>query len=55
MVGNDGNVRVCLRWDKVKNFVKNETPVLEPTELTYKVEITGETESQKHNRDIRNQ
>ena len=40
---------------KVKNLQRNKPQLVEPTEPIYEVEINGETEPQKKNRDVRNQ
>ena len=40
---------------EVRFLLSVKPPVTEPTEPTYEVEITGETEAQKINRGIRNQ
>ena len=40
---------------EVKVLLRTKTPVIEPSEPTYKVEITVETEAKKGTRDIRNQ
>ena len=39
---------------EVRFLVRTKAPVLELSEPTYEVEITGELEAQKRNRDIRN-
>ena len=36
-------------------LLRTKPPVIEPTKPTYEVEITGKTEAQKLNRDIRKQ
>ena len=53
--GNDEDGRFCQEGIEVRNLLGTKTPVQEPTELNYEVEIYGETEAQKGNRDIRNQ
>ena len=40
---------------EVRILLKTKPLVLEPTELTYEVEITAEIGAQKRNRDYRNQ
>ena len=40
---------------ELRNPQKNKPPLLEPTEPIYEFEITGETEAQKKNREVRNQ
>ena len=38
---------------EVRNLQKNKHGLVEPTEPMYEVEITGETEDQKKNREVR--
>ena len=38
---------------EVRNLQKNKPGLVEPTEPMYEVEITGETEDQKKNREVR--
>ena len=40
---------------EVRNLQKKRTPLVEPTEPVYEVEITGETDAQRKNRAVRNQ
>ena len=40
---------------EVRVFLRPKPPALVPNEPTYEVEVTGKTEAQKRNRDIRNQ
>ena len=40
---------------EVRNLQRNKPPLVEFTEPKYEVEITGETEAQKENREVRNQ
>ena len=40
---------------EVRNLQRNKPPLVEPIEPRYEVEITGETEAQKKNREVRNQ
>ena len=39
---------------EVRISPRTKPPVIEPTEPTYEIEINGETEAQKRNKDIRN-
>ena len=55
MGSNDGDGRFCQKWNRDEEFVTNEISREEPAKSTCDVEITGETEAQKRNRDIRNQ
>ena len=40
---------------EVRNLQGNKPALVEPTEPIYEIEITGETEAQKKNREARNQ
>ena len=40
---------------EVRNLLRARPQLVKPAELIYEVEITGETEAQKKNRDVRNQ
>ena len=40
---------------EVRNLQRNRPPLVEPTESKYEVEITGETDAQRKNREVRNQ
>ena len=40
---------------EVRNLQRNKHPLVEPTEPVYQVEITGETDAQRKNREVRNQ
>ena len=37
-----------------RNLQRNKTPLVEPTEPIYEVEIYGETDAQRKNREVRN-
>ena len=39
----------------VRNLQKNKPEIVEPTEPIYEIEITGDTEAQKKNREVKNQ
>ena len=40
---------------EVRNLLRAGPALVEPPETVYKVEITGETEAQRKNREVRNQ
>ena len=40
---------------ELRNLLRARPALVEPPEPVYKVEITGETEAQKKNREVRNQ
>ena len=40
---------------EVRNMIRTKSPLIEPTEPIFEVKITGETETQKKNRDVRKQ
>ena len=40
---------------EVRNLLRARPPLVEPSEPVYEVEITGETEAQKKNQEVRNQ
>ena len=40
---------------EVKNLLRAKPPLIEPTEPNYELELSGKTEAQKKNRDVRNQ
>ena len=40
---------------EVRNLERNKNPLVEPTEPIYEVEINGETDAQRKNREVRNQ
>ena len=40
---------------EVRNLLGSRAPLVEPSEPVYEIEITGETEAQKRNQEVRNQ
>ena len=40
---------------EIRNLLRTRTPLVEPSEPVYEVEITGEMEAQRKNREVRNQ
>ena len=40
---------------EIQNLLRARPPLVEPSEPVYEVEITGETEAQRKNREVRNQ
>ena len=40
---------------EIRNLLRTRPQIIEPSEPVYEVEITGETEAQRKNREVRNQ
>ena len=52
---NTGNGSIAKDGIEIRNLLRTRSQLVEPSEPVYEVEITGETEAQRKNRELRNQ
>ena len=55
MGSNNGNGYIREGWDRSRNLLRARPTLVEPSEPVYEVEITGETEAQRKNREVRSE